>query len=164
MRRIALTVLIVLALATVARAVGEAAPDFVLRDLNEKSYRLADYKGKVVVLSFWMTWCVNCKLEMPQLNKLYAAYHDKGVELFSITADLPSDMPKVKTIVRRYELTYPVLVDSDSRVNALLNHNSDYPLTIVIDKRGKIAWIHIGYQPGEEKLLEEEIKKALAAD
>jgi peroxiredoxin len=141
--------------------VGEAAPDFSLKDLDGKTHRLSEAKGKVVVLSFWMTWCAPCKAEMPFLKKYYEAYKDKGLEVWSITADSPSDLPKVRSIVKRYELTNPVLLDSDSRVNALLNQRSDYPLTIVIDKQGKVAWTHVGYQPGEEKLLEDQIKKQL---
>jgi peroxiredoxin len=144
-----------------AHAVGEAAPDFSLKDLDGKTHRLAGEKGKVVVLSFWMTWCAPCKAEMPHLKKMYEAYKDQGLVIWSITADAPSDMPQVRAIARRYALTHPVLLDADSRVNGLLNPRADYPLTIVIDKQGKIAWLHVGYQPGEEKLLEDQVKKLL---
>jgi len=161
MRRIIAGLIVSLFLIGLAYAVGESAPDFSLKDLNGKNYRLSECKGKVVVLSFWMTWCIPCQMEMPQLKNLYAAYKDKGFEIFSITADNSSDMPKVRSIVKRNGLTNPVLVDADSRVNALLNPRSDYPLTIVIDKQGKIVWTHVGYNPGEEKQLEEQIKKAL---
>ncbi len=161
MKRLALVLTALCGLTALAYAQGGIAPDFTLKDLDGVSHHLADAKGKVVVLSFWMTWCVPCKMEMPQLKKLYDVYKDQGVEIWSITADSSSDMPLVKTIVRRYQVNYPVLLDTDSRVNALLNQRNDYPLTIVIDKQGKIQWTHIGYQPGEEKLLEEQIKKAL---
>lgn len=161
MRRALFVLMLLLFTAGLAHAVGEAAPNFSLKDLNGKNYRLADYKGQVVVLSFWMTWCAPCKQEMPFLKQFAETYKDKGLQIWSITADSPSDMPKVRSITQHYKLTHPVLLDQDSRVNGMLNPRSDYPLTIVIDKAGKIAWVHIGYQPGEEKLLEEQIKKAL---
>lgn len=161
MRRVSIVFLAVLLLAATAWAVGEKAPEFSLKDLKGKTYNLADYQGKVVVLSFWMTWCVPCKQEFPHLSKLYETYHDQGLEIWSITADSSSDLPKVRSIARRHKLAHPVLLDADSRVNGLLNKRGDYPLTIVIDKQGKIAWFHIGYQPGEEKQLEEQITKAL---
>ncbi|NLH48844.1 MAG: redoxin domain-containing protein [Myxococcales bacterium] len=161
MRRLTIAIVLLLFLAGLAWAVGEAAPNFSLKDLNGKTYRLADYKGKVVVLSFWMTWCAPCKQEMPFLAQYYEFYKDKGLEVWSITADTPSDMPKVRSIAQHYKLTNPVLLDQDSRVNSLLNPRSDYPLTVLVDKAGKIAWVHVGYQPGDEKLLEAQIKKAL---
>lgn len=144
-----------------AWAVGEKAADFTLKDLNGKSYRLADYRGKVVVLSFWMTWCTPCKMEMPQLKVLYEKYHAQGLELWSITADNSSDIVRVKAIVNRYQLTNPVLHDADSRVNGLFNPRGDYPLTVLIDKEGKVAWVKNGYSPGEEKELEDQILRAL---
>ena len=156
-----LCVACLLLLVGTAWAVGEKAADFTLKDLEGKSYRLADYQGKVVVLSFWMTWCTPCKMEMPHLKTLYEKYRDQGLEIWSITADNPSDIVRVKAIVRRYELTNPVLHDADSRVNGLFNPRGDYPLTILIDKQGKVAWLKDGYSPGGEKELEEQVRRAL---
>jgi peroxiredoxin len=161
MRRIFITVLAVLFLVGTALAVGEMAPDFALKDLKGKTHKLSEQRGKVVVVSFWMTWCVPCKQEFPHLKRLHETYKDQGLEVWSITADSPTDLPKVRSIARRHKLEHPVLLDSDSRVNGLLNQRGDYPLTLVIDKEGKVAWMHIGYKPGDEVQLENEIKKNL---
>ncbi|MDP8223535.1 MAG: TlpA disulfide reductase family protein [Candidatus Lernaella stagnicola] len=161
MRRFIVLVVALLMAANLAWAVGEKAHDFAIKDTQGKTYSLADHQGKVIVMSFWMTWCVPCKQEFPHLKRLYETYKDQGLEVWSITADSPSDLPKVRSIARRYKLTHPVLLDSDSRVNGMFNKRGDYPLTIVIDQEGKIAWMHIGYKPGEEKQLEDQIKKLL---
>ena len=161
MRRFALAVIAVLLLAAAAWAIGELAVDFSLQDLQGRTHRLSEQKGKVVLLSFWMTWCAPCKVEIPHLARLYGQYKDKGFEVWGITADAPSDLPKVRSLVRAYGMTYPVLLDQDSRVNALYNPRSDYPLSILVDREGRLAWTHVGFQPGDEVELENQIKKAL---
>ncbi len=161
MRKTFIVVLLLLFLAATAYAVGEQAVDFTLKDLQGKSLRLADQKGQVVLLTFWMTWCSACKIEMPHHQRLYDEYKDKGFAVWSITADTPSDLPQVRSIVRRHKLTYPVLHDSDSRVNGLYNPRSDYPYSVLIDREGKVVWTHVGFKSGEEIELEQQIKKAL---
>ena len=161
MRKILVTVLLLLFLTATAQAVGEQAVDFSLKDLKGKTLRLNDQKGSVVLLSFWMTWCSACKVEMPIQQRLYNTYKDKGFSVWSITSDTPSDLPKVRSIVRRHKLTFPVLHDSDSRVNGLYNPRSIFPYTVLIDREGKVVWTHAGFKLGEEVELENQIKKAL---
>jgi len=161
MRKMICFAVAIILLAATVWAVGEKAPDFSLKDLKGRTHRLSDQQGKAVVLSFWMTWCGACKVEFPHLVKLYDQYNEQGLEIWSITADAPSDLPKVRSIVRRYKLNFPVLLDADSRVNSLYNQRSDYPYTVLIDREGKVAWTHVGFKPGEEAELEKQIKQAL---
>lgn len=161
MRKVIIIALLLLFLTATAQAVGERAVDFSLKDLKGKTLRLSDQKGQVVLLTFWMTWCSACKVEMPHHQRLYDAYKDKGFAIWSISGDTPSDLPKVRSIVRRHKLTFPVLHDRDSRVNGLYNPRSDYPYTVLIDREGKVVWTHIGFKSGEEVELENQIKKAL---
>ncbi len=161
MRRAALFLLTMLAFSTIAWAVGEMAVDFSLQDLEGRAQRLSEQKGKVVLLSFWMTWCAPCKVEIPHLARLYNQYKDQGFVVWGITGDAPSDLPKVRSLVRAYSMTYPVLLDQDSRVNNLYNPRSDYPMSVLVNKEGRVVWSHIGFQPGDEVEIEKQIKAAL---
>ncbi len=161
MRRAALFLLTMLAFSTIAWAVGEMAVDFSLQDLEGRAQRLSEQKGKVVLLSFWMTWCAPCKVEIPHLVRLYNQYKDQGFVVWGITGDAPSDLPKVRSLVRAYSMTYPVLLDQDSRVNNLYNPRSDYPMSVLVNKEGRVVWSHIGFQPGDEVEIEKQIKAAL---
>jgi peroxiredoxin len=163
MRRIGISLLIVMTLSVAAWAVGELAVDFSLQDLQGQNQRLSEQKGKVVLLSFWMTWCAPCKVEIPHLVRLYGQYKDKGFVVWGITADAPSDLPKVRSLQRAYNMTYPVLLDQDSRVNNLYNPRSDYPLSVLINREGRIVWTHVGFRPGDEIELENQIKAALGS-
>ena len=163
-KRISILVVVALvALGGLCFAVGESATDFSLKDFNGKEFRLSDHLGdKVVIMSFWMSWCKPCQVEMPQLQELYNKYKDKGLLVVSINADDPSGVAKAKSIVRQKKLTYPVLFDSDTKVTGLYNPNKAFPYTVVIDKNKKIVHVKTGFSAGDEKHLEEIVTKALA--
>ena len=161
MRKILPATAVVLIFALAAWAVGEVATDFSLNDLDGKAQKLSSQKGKVVVLSFWMTWCQACKVEWPHLNALNEKYGKDGLVLWGITADAPSDMPKVRSLVRQFKLNFTTLLDKDSSVNSIYNQRSEYPLLVLIDKEGKVAWVHSGFKPGEETEIEQQVKQAL---
>jgi peroxiredoxin len=150
--------------ATSAFAVGEAASDFSLKTTKGADFRLGDVLGKkVIVMSFWMSWCKPCLVEMPQLEKLYKKYKDKGMTVVSINADDPSGAVQAKNIVRQKRVTYPVLMDSDTKVTSLYNPSKQFPQTILIDMDGKIAYVKTGFSAGDQKVLEEKILSLLSA-
>jgi peroxiredoxin len=100
-------------------------------------------------------------VEMPQLEKLYKKYKDQGLLVVSVNADEPSGIARAKAIVRQKRVTYPVVFDSASKVTGIYNPNTQFPYTVIIDKEGKIAHVKTGFSAGDEKILEEEIKKLL---
>lgn len=158
-----LTVAVLLIGAVTAFALGELAPNFTLKDMKNKDFRLGDHLGnEVIVLSFWMSWCKPCMVEMPQLERLYKKYKSKGLLVVSVNADEPSGLAKAKTIVRQKRLTCPVVFDSSTEVTALFNPNKAFPYTILIDKDKKIVYVKTGFSAGDEKILEEKIKELLA--
>lgn len=163
--RCVLTLLILvafLAAAAPALAVGEAATDFSLKDHKGAMFRLGDHLGeKVIVMAFWMSWCKPCLVEMPQLEKLYKAYKDKGLLVLSINADDPSGVAQAKTIVRQKRVTYPVLLDSATKVTGIYNPNKTFPCTVVIDRNKKIVYVKKGFSAGDEVVLEKTIKDLL---
>jgi thiol-disulfide isomerase/thioredoxin len=145
-----------------AAAVANDAADFSIRDLDNRPVSLAEHKGKVIVISFWATWCGPCKEEMPHLEKMYKAYKDQGLVVLSISADDARTMSQVKSYIRTKGYTFPVWLDPSSIAVGLYNPGKTLPYTVVIDRSFEIAHQHTGYTPGDEVDLEERVKKLLA--
>lgn len=141
------------------------ASDFSLRDTNGKVVRLSDYLGqRVIVLSFWATWCGPCAVELPQLQRIYAAHAAEGsLTVLAISMDGPDTLAEVAPRARRYGLEFPVLLDEETRVVRTYNPKRAAPYTVLIDRRGVIVKTHEGYATGDELKLEREIEALLRA-
>lgn len=140
------------------------ATDFTLRSLEGRNVRLSDHLGKdVILLSFWATWCVPCLGEMPELQRIYQAHKDKGLVVLGISMDGPESIANVESTIRRYGVTYPVLLDEETRVTALYNPTRDAPFAVVIDRQGRIVESKLGYTPGDEVELEKELVALLGS-
>ena len=144
-----------------AYAGGEAAPDFSLRDISGKQVSLEDYKGKVVLINFWATWCGPCQTEMPHLQKMYVDLEEKGFVVLSISVDDARNASKVKPLIKRNGYTFPVLLDKDSSVANQYNPESVLPYNVLVDKDGKVLWRKASYAPGEEIELRHKVEEAL---
>jgi peroxiredoxin len=123
---------------------GTAAPDFVLEDLDGKSWSLAELKGKkILMIDFWATWCNICKREMPVLQKVYEEYREQGVEFLGVCLD--ENVKQIRKIVAEKGVTYPILIDKDAKVaTELYLLSGPIPYKVVIDADGKIAYDHVG--------------------
>src|SRR5262245_13522163 len=88
-------------------ATGKATFDFVLKDQHNQPVKLSDYKGKVVIVNFWATWCGPCKVEIPDFVKLYAQYKDKGLVIVGISIDDSAE--QLQSFMREYKMNYPVV-------------------------------------------------------
>ena len=144
----------VLALATGAGAAGKAAPDFTLPDiLQGKNYSLSQFKGKVVMVNFFTFFCMPCREEMPDLNKLYNEYKGKGYQVLGI--GLSSDPTQLRFLVKQIGLDYPVLAGND-QVSKDYGNVEIVPTTFIIDKQGNIAHKILGTRKKEElaKMIE----------
>lgn len=125
------------------------APDFTLNDLNGKPVKLSDYKGKIVLLNFWGTWCKYCVDEMPDLNEAHKEISKNGEAVILAVNDTSTEKPgdagvkAVKDFAKQYKLSMPVVLDMDGSITAKYGV-SGYPTTFVIDKDGSIY----GYQSG----------------
>ncbi len=116
---------------------GTQAIDFTLPDLDGREVSLKDYRGKVVFLNFWATWCKPCEDEMPSMQSLYNALKDKPFEILAVSVD--SEGPEVvRKFVERYNLTFPVLHDRRGRVKEEYK-TTGVPETFIIDQNGVIA-------------------------
>jgi cytochrome c biogenesis protein CcmG/thiol:disulfide interchange protein DsbE len=92
--------------------------DFTLKDINGADVRLADYKGKVVLLNFWATWCGPCKVEIPEFVELYAEYKDRGFEILGVLANDTPAPDQLRTFMGEYKMSYPVLFSSEELESA----------------------------------------------
>ncbi len=133
----------------VTPAAAPTAPDFTLTTLEGETVHLSDYRGQIVLLNFWASWCPPCNEELPALNAYYAAHKDQGLVLLGVDVDETADV--VRDFVQQKGITYPILLDPQGKASA------DYsvtgmPTTFIIDREGRL----IGYWPGEltEAMLE----------
>lgn len=142
-------------------AAGATATDFTARDYEGKTVRLADYLGKkAIVLNFWATWCEPCIAEFPHLRKMQEANKDK-LQILGVSMDGPESVANVPAFAKRNQINFPVLLDEDSHVAALYNPKKSAPLSVLIDKSGRIVNIREGYNPGDEEFLAKDVAKML---
>ena len=157
MRLLAATVLICLATMAQANVVPQSlAPDFTLKGSDGRNLRLQEQRGQVVLVNFWATWCGPCKQEMPHLNRLYDKYRDSGFQLLAVNID---DDPR--TAIRtatQMGLRFPVLLDTDKTVSKRYDLGS-MPATVLIDRDGKVRYLHRGYREGMEVAYEQQIRQ-----
>ena len=143
---------------------ADNAPNFTLRDINGQQVSLEDFKGQVVLVNFWATWCGPCQVEMPHLQKMYVDLKDQGFVVLSISIDDAKDASKVKPLIKRNRYTFPVLLDKDSSVGNQYNPEGTAPYNVLIGRDGNIIWQKAGYHSGEEIELRKIVVKALGPE
>ena len=116
---------------------GAVAPNFSLSGLDGKMINIADYKGKVVFLNIWATWCPPCVQEMPSMEKLYQELKDEEFEILAVSIDASGD-EAVIPFMKEYGLSFPALLDTNSSIKSLYQ-TTGVPETFIIDKDGIIA-------------------------
>jgi peroxiredoxin len=148
------------ATAAVAVCDGKAkkAPDFVLKDMVGKNVRLADYKGKVVLINFWATWCGPCKYEIPMFVDLQQRYGAQGLAFLGISVDDPVEA--LKPFADQYKMNYPVLVGAGREdVQDAYGPMFGIPVTVVVGRDGNICTRYFGLRSKER--FETDIKALL---
>lgn len=123
---------------------GQPAPDFTLPMLNGGEARLSDYKGKIVFLNIWATWCGPCREEMPSMEKLYQDLKGRDFEILAVSIDAQGSAA-VAPFVKEHKLSFPILIDSQSKIGRLYK-TTGIPETFIIDKNGIIVSKVIGYR------------------
>ncbi len=132
---------------------GQTAPDFALKSATGDNLRLSEYRGEVVMINFWATWCGPCRQEMPHLEELYNRYQRVGFNLLGVNID--DDSGRAMQMVEELGVTFPVLFDEQKEVSKLYSVEA-MPVTLLLDRSGTVRHVHLGYQPGfEEKYLTE---------
>ncbi|MFN2476416.1 MAG: TlpA family protein disulfide reductase [Chthoniobacterales bacterium] len=138
-------------------ATQKAAPDWQLKDLDGKSVKLSDFKGKVVILNFWATWCPPCRKEIPTFVSLQKQYADNGLVIVGVSLD-EKGPGVVKPFVAKMGINYPVVM-GDPKTAAEYGGIGVVPTTFIIDRNGKLAAQHEG--DAERATFESEIKPLL---
>ena len=133
------------------------APQFVLRDVNGRTVRLSDYKGKVVLINFWATWCPPCRAEMPDLVRLQREHAKQGLQIIGITYP-PERKSRVRRFARSLKVNYPIILGT-RQIKARFSSEETLPLTVVINRDGSVSHIISGILLREE--FEEQIKPLL---
>jgi peroxiredoxin len=149
---------IVAGTASSAIAPATAAPDFTLHAMGGPNLRLKEQRGRVVMVNFWATWCGPCRQEMPQLNRLYEKYKSSGFVLLGVNVD--DDVAKAAELAAKLGVTFPVLLDTEKTVSKLYDV-STMPSTMIIDRDGKVRYVHRGYLAGYEDNYEKQIRELL---
>jgi peroxiredoxin len=135
----------------------QANLDFMLKDINGKEIRLSDYKGKVILLDFWATWCAPCKIEIPGFIALYKKYKSRDFVVIGVSMD---DSPSpVKPFAQKMKMNYPVLIGTGRNDIEQAFELMGLPTSFIISREGRICGRHFGFAPKEE--FEREIKALL---
>jgi peroxiredoxin len=132
---------------------GQTAPDFALKSSTGENLRLSEYRGDVVMINFWATWCGPCRQEMPLLDELYSRYNRVGFNLLGVNID--DDSRRAMQMVEELGVNFPVLFDARKEVSKLYEVEA-MPVTVIVDRQGTVRFVHHGYKPGyEEKYLDQ---------
>jgi thiol-disulfide isomerase/thioredoxin len=135
LRSIVLLVLFI-TLPVIVAGQGNKAPALVLKDLRGRNLRLSDYKGKIVLLNFWATWCPPCRAEMPDLIKMQREYRSRGLQVIGVTYP-PQEVGEVRQFIRKLGVNYPIALGT-KYTKTLFDETETLPLTVVIDRQGNV--------------------------
>jgi peroxiredoxin len=132
--------------------------NFTLKDANGANVRLADYKGKVVLLNFWATWCGPCKVEIPEFVDLYAQYKDRGFVILGVLANDTPAPDQLRTFMGEYKMSYPVLFSTEELESAFGSVWA-LPTSFLIGRDGGVCAKQLG--PAKKDDVERSLKSLL---
>jgi len=134
------------------------APDFTLKSNSGKNIKLSELRGQVVMINFWASWCGPCRQEMPLLDQLYQRYQPMGFTLLGVNVE--EDSGAADKILKEIPVSFPVLYDNKSKVSESYQVQA-MPSTFLIDRDGKLRYLHKGYRPGTEEDYQKQIRELI---
>lgn len=146
------------AMPALAVTVQDAAPDFTLKSLQGSNLRLEEYRGQVVLINFWASWCGPCRQEMPLLDRLHQRYEDTGFAVIGVNVE--GEEGPARDLIAKIPVSFPVLIDEGQHVSELYDLEA-MPSTVVVDRDGVVRYIHHGYKPGDEAKYVEVVKELI---
>jgi peroxiredoxin len=143
----AMAAALALALPALAGNPTGPAPAFTLASRGGQDVSLTQYKGQVVMINFWASWCGPCRQEMPLLESIYKKYNRMGFTMLGVNVE--PDSNAANEWLKATPVSFPILYDRDSKVSKLYDV-AGMPSTVIIDRSGKLRVLHRGYKPGDE--------------
>jgi len=134
---------------------GSSAPAFQLPAAAGNAVGMDDLKGQVVLINFWASWCGPCRQEMPILEQMYRKYKTAGFTLLGVNVEPKSG--DAVGFLKSTPVSFPILFDTQSKVSTLYEV-SGMPSTVIVDRKGKVRYIHHGYKPGDESEYMDQIR------
>lgn len=150
------------ALAGSLLAADATAPDFTLQDAKGRNVTLSAYRGKVVWVAFWATWCAACKEELKALNLLREEFGPQGFEVLAVNTDGPDQKTRALHDAKLLKLNGPLLFDPDGRVLQRFLTNGLLPFSVLVDKSGRVRGTYRGYEPGRLDEMKSLVKTLLS--
>jgi thiol-disulfide isomerase/thioredoxin len=157
MKRIFLLAVMLLWLPVIVSGQKGQAPTLSLKDLRGRKVRLSAYKGKVVLVNFWATWCPPCRAEMPDLIRLQRQYRSRGLQVIGITYP-PENRTDVVRFTKSIKVNYPIVLGS-RETKALFDASETLPVTVIIDREGIVRDVVMGILLADE--FEQKVKPLL---
>ncbi len=131
------------------------APDFALKSHGGENLRLSEFRGEVVMINFWASWCGPCRQEMPLLDELYIQYQPLGFTILGVNVE--EDSTKARKLLKDIPVTFPILFDNSSEVSQLYDVVA-MPSTVLVDRDGNVRHLHQGYKPGYEETYQRQVR------
>ena len=153
-----LCLLLLMIFSAIEVSAQQKAPDLALRDINGKTIKLADLRGKVVLLNFWATWCVPCRTEIPDLVKKQGEFRD-DLQIVGITYP-PEEINAVRRVMREAKINYQIAIGT-RETKRKFTSSETLPLTVIIDREGMIQGIIEGIMYSDE--FDEKVKPLIRA-
>lgn len=141
---------------------GDPMPMTQFKAVDGTPYDLASLKGKVVLLNVWATWCVPCRAEIPDLIKLSHEQQGKPFQMVGVSVDPDGEQAAVQSFVKEMKIDYPILHDPSSEIMTKLNNISAVPITLLLDKDGKIQWMRVAPIKSDDPTLRDAITALIA--
>lgn len=145
--------------ATGAQLTGSEAPDFVLKAVDGKNYRLSEYRGEVVLVSFWASWCGECRSQLEDLSDLFERVAGADLEMLGVSLD--RDRSEVIDAAKAVGVAFPALHDAGGEVGKQYDVDK-LPFVVLIDRDGVVRYEFQGYQRGDEATYLERARELLA--
>lgn len=153
------TAVILMTVSSVTAGIKEtAAPDFTLKSVGGENLKLSEYRGEVVLINFWASWCGPCRQEMPVLSELHDKY--KGLGFTVLGVNVEEDSSKARKLLQEMSVSFPVLLDNESVVSKQYDVIA-MPSTVLVDRNGNMRYLHKGYKPGLEDVYLQQVRELI---
>ena len=153
------TAVILMTASSVTAGIKEtAAPDFTLKSVSGENLKLSEYRGEVVLINFWASWCGPCRQEMPVLSELHDKYKALGFTVLGVNVE--EDSSKARKLLEKMSVSFPVLLDNESVVSKQYDVVA-MPSTVLVDRNGNMRYLHKGYKPGLEDVYLQQVRELI---